>query len=410
MLPSNFLTTPAEHARILHLNCSHGSVTVGFKKENTWSQLSMKPREVEAFLSTVQGKADYYVTPNQFHRSRSISNLISIQSCWVDIDHRDLSVLEALPQPSLLIDSGRGYHAYWLIKSIPRSALPRWQAVQKETIKLCRGDPMASDAARVLRLVGTMNSKNGNTCRMIAGNYHQWSFDDLAGEILPLKRDELHSISANRARKKPQKTTSRFSRVTLWEARLKELQALLDHRGNGKLPPGQRDSWLFFACVAMSWISPPTVLRREFETLAQQVAGWSESESHTRMSSVFSRSEAAYKCEKSTWQNENIDMRYRIKSETIIECLGITDSEMMRLNLTHLVHQKWKKDRKKKKDRERLRKKRGSVPREVYLKQVSAKISRANELRALGLKQKEISEKMGISLRSVKVYLARKDK
>jgi hypothetical protein len=64
--------------------------------------------------------------------------------------------------------SGRGLHVVWLHDCLPKQALPRWQAVQRqlrESLQRLGADPNACDAARVFRLAGTCNSKSGEMVR-----------------------------------------------------------------------------------------------------------------------------------------------------------------------------------------------------------------------------------------------------
>jgi hypothetical protein len=78
---------------------------------------------------------------------------------------------EGIPWPSLIIFSGRGLQAKWLLEySIPRAVLLRWNACQKRLVDRLASygaDPAAKDAARVLRLVETVNSKSGEVCRLV---------------------------------------------------------------------------------------------------------------------------------------------------------------------------------------------------------------------------------------------------
>ena len=70
----------------------------------------------------------------------------------------------ALPLPSFSVKTGRGIVLVWLHDPVPRHALPRWRLCQQRLLEVLRpfgGDAMCTDAARVLRLVGTRNSKSG---------------------------------------------------------------------------------------------------------------------------------------------------------------------------------------------------------------------------------------------------------
>ena len=77
--------------------------------------------------------------------------------------HRAMDRIQAAPlAPSLLIDSGGGYHAYWflsdtvLVDDTNRSHI---QAIQAAWVDLIGCDPVSKDMARVLRVPGTKNVK-----------------------------------------------------------------------------------------------------------------------------------------------------------------------------------------------------------------------------------------------------------
>jgi hypothetical protein len=77
---------------------------------------------------------------------------------------RILSHISGLPQrPSVVIDSGGGYHAYWLLRETfhldSPDARERAMRVQAAWVEYVRGDQGAKDLARVLRLPGTLNHK-----------------------------------------------------------------------------------------------------------------------------------------------------------------------------------------------------------------------------------------------------------
>jgi RepB DNA-primase N-terminal domain len=77
---------------------------------------------------------------------------------------RILSHIGGLAQrPSVVIDSGGGYHAYWLLDETfyldSPNARERAMMIQRAWVAHVGGDPGAKDLARVLRLPGTTNHK-----------------------------------------------------------------------------------------------------------------------------------------------------------------------------------------------------------------------------------------------------------
>lgn len=66
--------------------------------------------------------------------------------------------------PSVVVDSGGGYHCYWLLTAplhLDAANRADVQAVQHAWVRLVGGDPGASDLRRLLRVPGTHNLKPG---------------------------------------------------------------------------------------------------------------------------------------------------------------------------------------------------------------------------------------------------------
>ena len=67
-----------------------------------------------------------------------------------------------LPYPSVILDTGGGYHCYWLLENtvtIDAGNREHVKALQAAWVDLVGGDPASKDLARVLRLPGTQNRK-----------------------------------------------------------------------------------------------------------------------------------------------------------------------------------------------------------------------------------------------------------
>ncbi|MFC7542607.1 hypothetical protein ACFQU2_28375 [Siccirubricoccus deserti] len=212
--------------------------------------------------------------------------------------------------------------------------------------------------------------------------------------MLPLQRTELISLRARRAAGSAAGRGSmparRLTAATYWEAVLADLQRLLAHRWAGTLPSGQRDSWLFVACVAMSWIAPPFVLRREFRALAQEVGGWPAGEADSRMGAVFRRAEAAVAGRTVEWNGRAVDPRYRLRAATIVEALRVTPAEMCAAGLRVLVDRDVA--RKHAAERQRTHRQRAGVQeRSAYESAAAARATAAAALRAAGMSWAQVA-------------------
>ena len=63
-------------------------------------------------------------------------------------------------------------------------------------------------------------------------------------------------------------------------------------------------------------------------TVAGDLCGWPEHETKSRLSSVFSRAEAAARGERIEYLGGHRDPRYRYNDSTLVEMLAITEDEM----------------------------------------------------------------------------------
>ena len=191
-------------------------------------QSTHKLTDMPAVLGMIDKGRDTWMTQAEFMRpNRRVVNLLRIGLLFADIDtYRQpwaacrtpeqlaAAVLwhcaqEGLPTPSLLVYSGCGLQAKWLMDgTIPRQALPRWNACQRyliDRLAALGADPQAKDASRVLRLVNTVNTKSGNICRVVhieAGQDGQpvrYNFEYLAETLLPAARWTIEQQSQDRA-------------------------------------------------------------------------------------------------------------------------------------------------------------------------------------------------------------------
>jgi hypothetical protein len=120
-----------------------------------------------------------------------------------------------IPFPSLAISTGRGLALVWRHEPVSGHVLPKWTRCQHyilEALKELGADPGAKDPARVLRLVGTYNSKSGTLVETIFENLDEvWGFGELAEQILPVPQEQFEEQRARR-RKNGEKLFSKTTR------------------------------------------------------------------------------------------------------------------------------------------------------------------------------------------------------
>jgi hypothetical protein len=399
------------------------------RKDPRWRQRAYPVSKLADVLPELTGETDVYFAQGRFFGyKRLVAELAGISAAWSDMDFykvpklRDmhpLAVLEEalillerakIPAPSLAISTGRGLAILWLHDPVPRQALPRWNLVQQrlhEALKPLGADAGAKDAARVLRLAGTVNGKSGTFVEALRPPGEVWEFDRLADEILPHTREEmaeLRDLRVQRAARRPERRLwtpgQGLTVATLWEARLTDLQMLLRLRWDREeLPPGHRDKWMLVAGCGMAWLAAnPEVMRRELFALAREVGGWPEGETATRMQAVIGRAMRAEAGEKIVYGGVEVDPRYRLRTQTVQDWLEITAEEERHMKT--LISQTQKARRRAEK-----RRREGATPQEAIVSRAANRREEARRRSAEGEPHKDIATALGVSVHSVRSYV-----
>ena len=428
------IDSPLSHGRALHGAgvSSDGRVALAQKVRGEWKENAYTVAELLDILPAYYGATDVYVSQNRFRRWRGVNKVAELSSMYADLDfyhHPDLSKMHVagvlrvamdelerarLPRPSYAMSTGRGLALVWLHEPVPPAELPRWDRCQAQLWRALRdvgADRAATDAARVLRLAGTLNSKSGTLVRTLWEDAeHVWSFGDLVGEILPPDLQNLKAVPEERTRsadKKPRRASNTRPGLTvrsLNEARLRDLRKLMHLRGQKKLPPGGRDAWMLIAASSLSRLVSPERLEGAVYELAEEVAGWSKGETKSRMQQIFVRSNKAAKEEKVVWMGFPKDPRYQFTNRRIIEMLGITSEEER--GLETIISGPTKRQRDKQR-REKQRRAEGAKSRSEYLAQAEEKRQLVVRLHKRGYSNARIAQQTGYSLRHVSRIIAR---
>lgn len=362
------INTPWEHYEFLHR--PQVGTAVLWERESLgrrWHKLQPDDPHIPALLRAQAGTRDGFVTVNEFRWWRQVDNLKALRALYVDID-RPMSMNDIddalsdarLPRPSLVVWSGRGVHCYWLHASVPAQALPVWQRCQDLIVKTLQpvgADPAAKDCARVLRLVGTRNAKNGELVRGWVLDPAPWPWHELCDAVLgPRVQTKLPDFGSQP--KLVDLATAKASRgqrirtgsiYDWWHCVYKDLLAITDHHWFGGIPEGHRDTFLFISAVALSWFAHADTLQGELERRAQTwTPGLRASEVREAISSPIERAQKAAAGLHIEWQGEQRDPRYWFKRETLYERLApLIDADLapkLRAIVNDDVHREHKRE------------------------------------------------------------------
>ncbi|MBH0176243.1 replication protein [Fictibacillus sp. 23RED33] len=360
-----------------HHNEADGYITLAKKTKKGFQQFHVKPKQLALKLSKWLGE-DVYFSQNTFYKpQRQIELIRQLRSLYVDLDCYLLNYdpkwiigkleleffNQSIPEPSLIIFSGRGVVLVWLIDPVPYQALPLWQAVQNhfvQQLKAMGGDTRATDAARVFRLDGSINSKNGEAVQVQYRHDYRYVLRDIQNEYLP----DLQPKKKTRGRRK---TVERlFNTYSLHHARLLDLVKLVELRNFDV--KGYRETILFlyryWQCCYVA--DPEEALRQTLIYNSQFLEPLAEKEVIRATKSA----EKAWKAKNSEEANTVAKEKgypgagYNLKNAKIIGWLDITEDEQVQLQTIIGRNEKRKRNTEAKREQ---RRREGMKPRKAYL-------------------------------------------
>ena len=416
------LSNPAEHGDFVHGDTRRHTVLIWEAQAASKKWTKVAPADdLAQILAAHVGQPDRYFTVNQFQGWRTVRLLRSLQACFVDIDGCTdwPGVLDALselrlPSPSLLVESGRGLHLYWKLQPTPSQALPVWQAVQDELIRKLApfgADAAARDCARVLRLVGSVNSKNSSVVHGRILSPQAWTLHELADEVLGPRKmpPSAQVVGLERARVKRQASVhQRTGPYRLWHSRYQDLCLIAEHhafmRSYG-VAEGNRNKLLFLLAVALSWFTSADGLAEHIQRVAKTYTpSLSARDVVAYTKPIIARAIAARTGDKYEWQGQIKDPRYAFRTETLRSWLGalITpglESQLIALgppkSAGELAAVRAGQKAKAEKARSRVKEGRYRHARTEYSAKATERAQQAQELRESGLSQKAIAEQLG---------------
>lgn len=375
---------------------------------------------------------DCYVSDNTFGQWRGFGDVKEITRLAVDLDHyntqhKDLTAVELwesiaealpwLPAPTIIEDSGRGAYLKWkLSRPLPINAHTRrfgfigqWQICQDFlTAQLAPwgADPKASDVTRVLRVPGTINSRNYARAQAWTSG-PEYEFADLKAALnAEYKRQKPQPKAIKTKTPKAAGLERLFNWHSLAWSRLKDLEKLAQLRG-GQLTDHRRRAIFIYAVEACHYC-------RSVERLTVEIERFIASHIHepdlyaingkkTHLKAALRRFEAQEERGHWDWYEDpqtgkySANNRYLLKTTTIIQDLAITASEQRHMKTLISAQEKYRRKVSK-------RRKNGVQERSSYLNTAQHRKEEARRLREEGYKLKDIAKCLGVSISSVKGY------
>ena len=425
------------------------------KINNTMNRWSINRSELVNL--SIKDEEDLFCSVNTFYALGKQSGAYTkhLNALVVDLDYYNIPHLKDLkpyqvvelmkqdldyPEPSFYTCSGRGLCIVWLLeKTYATQKSRRFYKQIAETLidvfKSFGADNKVKDVARVIRLTGTINSKNGKMVKIITDN----PYLDLEEYSQNPIRYELHDLTEffwgirevkSSKPKKPKKATKKVCKVTklkniysLYCARSNDLERLVELRKD-KPQKGHREQLLFLYRLNLlfSGIEPQKALELTLSLNKQLNDPLDEKEvikatqSAEDNSMVYFRLKDKYNDNISCSLNEYLGKGgvYIYSNATIIKELEITPLEMEQMETLknkeiilknkRAEYQKNKEiiSEKRKEYYQNKLKNQGKLSKQEQLEEIYTKIK---SLLAEGLKQKDISIQLNIKPRTLKRYI-----
>lgn len=325
-------------------------------------------------LDTIQNKVlsnnyfdntNIFFTPNTFFIPKRSSNTVRQFRClYVDLDdhfndkgienknevifqiYDDLINNHIIPEPTAIIDSGRGLHLYWKVKDAPYGALKTWSKLEEflcKKLKPYGSDKAATDPARLLRLPDTINYKSSDKvfpCSVLTLN-------DNIYDMIDLRKNLLHYTYKKFVKKqtKSKKTNNLFK---MYVNRISDLELLCRMRSFDMI--GYRNTIIHYYGYLQYLINDETTATNNIDNFNQLYFNTPLKDSEINCISTCCKNIAKKHIKDS-------ESGYNYKSETLIDILEISDSEQ--INLKSIISNELKTKRRNEKQRKQRRDKNG---------------------------------------------------
>ncbi|MFC2968053.1 hypothetical protein [Acidimangrovimonas pyrenivorans] len=397
---------PEDYVDLLHPAGQHGRPALLWFQEDAPRNLCASSASLNlAMPGLIDGRA--YLSMNRFRARRCSSQITALNALYADLDwhktalwrdHPTEDVEDAIfrrldaanvPLPSVLLSSGRGTAAIWLVHEMPTAALSRWQAAigaLNEFLRPFGADRASQDPARVFRVPGTINEKSGRRVRVAGGSGLRHDFDSLADIIFRAvgrpTRDELQAArlsTARRSRLAP--TGGNMPRGLSPRERFRQIREDLDRvriAWGGEVPEGKRNTWLHLYATALTHDPDIKEIAHEIADAAQR----GTPDLPDKEVAVIIRA-GERQANSSIGTGVMSDGRYHYSGDRIAEMLDISGEDARALGLRQVIPTNARRERRADAERER-RARKGAKSRAEWLAANSASRTRPWEQLGMG--------------------------
>ena len=410
------------HFDTLHGQHPHRVAVCTTSEGKQWQEQVYDHDTARSMAGNLAVDLETYISQSGLERRRRVPDVASLNAHWVDLDiyntpyanksaHKMLALVQEqhawLPAPTMIVSSGRGFHFEWVfIKPVAADSLPLWQVTQDtltDLLKPLGADPSVRDAARVLRLVGSRNDKNG---ALVVAQIDTGGGVDFKKFAKLVQRNQPAPIQTTA--KPSQRTYStqetagraKLNGYKLAQARMSDCVTLAELRGAPLQDCRSRLLYVYACAGAWFWASREHAAH-ELNQFSRDYFAEHETYGAKRCQTILERMGQAKSGVIQLWQGRGVDPRYRLRNANIIRELEITPDEQTRMQT--LICKSEKSRRRRIRD--------GAVPWNEHIanrqKAAQERAQEAVRLKTEGYKQVEIARLMGVSQQTVSRLLSK---
>jgi len=411
-----------------HFNSIHGKhnedIAVCSRENDKWIQNLYKHDSALFVEMSLAGNSDIdvYQSQNGFDRDatykrRTIQNVTALTCFFVDLDVYNIpglanislddlldKVMAEFPWldvPTLTFSSGQGYYFQWVLdKTVSRNKLSQWQATEDMLVEILKpfgADIHAKDASRVLRVVGSTNTKNGELVEGVrTGDEVKFkTFSDLIQrEGVKVIDSRKEVIPGQPKRQATAKQKEKYLRVlTLMQDRIADCHKLAQLRQSPAMSDYRHRLAYVHAISCTAFCSDIGQAKHEIDVFTQH---FREPGNYTnkRFKTVLDRMYEKQRRVTRIYEGRIVDSIYRLTNKTIIDILDITEAEQVELK-TFICEQE-KTRRLELKNRAK-----GIIPREQYLAISEDRRQQALELAGRDYSHSDIAKELDVTRQAV---------
>ena len=371
---------------------------------------AISPAEINS--KEYKNKKDIYYTPNTFNSpiKREREYLWQLHRFYIDIDHKtgtepidqfevvgaveQLVEEKKIPQPTEYINSGRGIHIYWDINNCHIMLLDLWEKIEnhlfntikelERSIKNISVDTRVKDPTRLLRLPGTINSKNNSKCySMLKNESNKYNIFDLKKAYIKPKKQ--YKQNKGKIAYLPTKNL-----YTLNMSRIEDFKRIVSLR-NGEVV-GYRNTLIMLYSYHYRLINEVTVeelikVTKEFNKSFREPYKVKE------LTSVCRSVNRTVK----HFQDDN-NKGYKFTNKYIINALDLEEQEQRKLITIISTEEKYRRNN----ERRTPRNEEGLTPKQAELKELKIKVL---ELKGQGLSNRAIAKELKCSEGKIRTIL-----